>query len=65
MASRTLEGKHVTRFIVLKKSENNGDAGFVRSVNIPEFFSTREAAQSAIATRRSSVTTTQYRVRQK
>ena len=65
MASRTLEGKHVTRFIVLKKSIDNGDTKFVRSFNIPEFFSTREAAAAAIAERRSENPTTQYKVRQK
>ena len=34
MASRTAEGKHTTRFIVLKKSSNNGDTKFVRSIKI-------------------------------
>ena len=63
MASRTAEGKHVTRFIVLKKSIR--DVGFVRSANIPEFFLTREEAQAAILARRSGDPTTQYKVRQK
>ena len=65
MASRTPEGKHTTRFIVLKKSENNGDTKFVRSVNIPEYFDTKELALAAIAVRRSENPTTQYKVRQK
>ena len=65
MASRTLEGKHVTRFIVLKKSIDNGDTKFVRSINIPEFFTTREAAAEAIVVRRSGNPTAQYKVRQK
>ena len=65
MTSRTPEGKHTKRFIVLKKSEGNLDTKFVRSVNIPEAFETKELAQSAIAERRSVVTTTQYKIRQK
>ena len=28
MTSRTAEGKHTTRFIILKKSSNNGDTKF-------------------------------------
>ena len=46
MASRTPEGKHVTRFIVLKK--NSEDTKFVRSYNVPQFFATRELAQAAV-----------------
>ena len=67
MASRTAEGKHTTRFIVLKKSSNNGDTKFVRSINIPEFFHTREAAQAAILERgvKNPVGTLEYRVRMK
>ena len=65
MTSRTPEGKHTKRFIVLKKSSNNGDEKFVRSTNIPEFFLTREEAQAAILARRSGDPTTQYKVRQK
>ena len=63
MASRTAEGKHVTRFIVLKKSIR--DVEFVRSAYIPEFFLTREEAQAAILARRSGDPTIQYKVRQK
>ena len=65
MASRTAEGKHVTRFIVLKK--NSEDTKFVRSFNIPEFFETRELALAAVAERgvRNPVGTLEYRVRQK
>jgi hypothetical protein len=67
MVSRTPEGKHVTRFIVLKKSSNRGDEKFVRSYNIPEFFATRELALAAVAERgvRNPVGTLEYRVRQK
>jgi hypothetical protein len=65
MASRTAEGKHTTRFIVLKKSVLNGDQQFVRSLTIPEAFETKELAQAAIDARRSEVPTTQYKVRQK
>jgi hypothetical protein len=62
MASRTPEGKHVTRFIVLKKALS--DEKFVRSYNIPEFFATREEAQAAIV-KRSDSQYVQYKVRQK
>ena len=67
MTSRTPEGKHVTRFIVLKKSSNNGDTKFVRSIKIPEFFLTREAAHTAILERgvKNPVGTLEYKVRQK
>ena len=67
MASRTAEGKHTKRFIVLKKSSNNGDEKFVRSINIPEFFETRELALAAVAERgvRNPVGTLEYKVRQK
>lgn len=65
MTSRTPEGKHTKRFIVLKKSESNGDTTFVRSINIPEAFETKELAQAAIEARRSNFSTTQYKVRQK
>ena len=65
MASRTPEGKHVTRFIVLKKSANMGDTKFIRSLNIPEAFETKEAAQTAIDTRGVVADGLQYKVRQK
>ena len=65
MQSRTPEGKHTTRFIVLKKSGTNGDTTFVRSTNIPEAFETKELAQAAIEARGSNLPTTQYKVRQK
>ena len=61
MQSRTPEGKHTKRFIVLLKL----DAGktYIRSDSIPEFFATREAAQAAVTTRGSSNCT--YKIRQK
>ena len=65
MQSRTAEGKHTKRFIVLKKSVLNGDEKYIRSVNIPEYFETKELALVAIEARRSEVPTTQYKVRQK
>src|ERR1039457_6942385 len=65
MTSRTPEGKHVTRFIVLKKSANMGDSKFIRSINIPEAFETKEAAQTAIDTRGVVADGLQYKVRQK
>lgn len=63
MKSRTEDGKHTKRFIILKKNVN--DAQFVRSFNIPEFFATREAAQAAIDTRGSKEFGIAYKVRQK
>ena len=65
MTSRTADGKHTKRFIVLKKSESNGDTEFVRSINIPEYFETKELAQAAIKARGSDKPTTVYKVRQK
>jgi hypothetical protein len=67
MASRTPEGKHTTRFIVLKKSENKGDTKFVRSINIPEYFETKQLALDAIAERgvKNPTGTLVYKVRQK
>ncbi len=46
MASRTADGKHTKRFIVLKKSES--DDKFVRSISVPQYFETKELAQAAI-----------------
>jgi hypothetical protein len=61
MQSRTPEGKHTKRFIVLRKSLIDGK--YERSVNIPEFFPTREEAQAAVAQRGDAGIT--YKVRQK
>ena len=46
MASRTAEGKHTTRFIILTK----GYEGLVwtRSISMPGFYATKEEAQNAI-----------------
>jgi hypothetical protein len=63
MTSRTAEGKHTKRFIVLKKGAS--DTSFVRSKNIPEAFETRELAEAAVVERRSPVEITLYKVRQK
>ena len=63
--SRTPEGKHVKRFIVLKKSQVNGDTEFVRSLNIPEYFETKEAAQAAVEARGVKTVGTFYKIRQK
>ena len=60
MQSRTPEGKHTKRFIVLLKLYANNT---VRSQNIPEFFATKEEAQAAIADR--GAKDCEYRVRQK
>jgi hypothetical protein len=61
MNSRTPEGKHTTRFIVLKKGGT--DEKFVRSNVIREPFPTREAAQEAINSR--GVPGVAYKVRMK
>jgi hypothetical protein len=65
MTSRTPEGKHTKRFIVLKKSLSNGDTKFVRSLVIPEFFAARELALAAVEERGSKREGTTYKVRQK
>ena len=67
MTSRTPEGKHTKRFIVLKKSSNSGDEKYVRSINIPEAFETRELALTAVTERgvKNPVGTLEYKVRQK
>jgi hypothetical protein len=63
MASRTPEGKHVTRFIVLKK--NSTDTKFIRSFNSPGHFETRELAQAAADESKLQYPEVQYKVRQK
>ena len=63
MASRTPEGKHVTRFIVLKKSQF--DEKFVRSNAVPGHFETRELAQAAADEAKDKYPEVQYKVRQK
>jgi hypothetical protein len=42
-----------------------GDTKFIRSLNIPEAFETKEAAQTAIDTRGVVADGLQYKVRQK
>lgn len=59
MNSRTADGKHTARFIVLIKTM----AGYERSFSIPEYFPTRDAAQTAITTR--GLFGVEYKVRQK
>jgi hypothetical protein len=63
MASRTAEGKHVTRFIILKK--NGSDEKFVRSLSVPGYFETRELAQAAADESKLQYPSVQYKVRQK
>ena len=62
MASRTPEGKHVTRFIVLKK--NPADTEFVRSNTVPGHFETRELAQAAADESKLQYPSVQYKVSQ-
>lgn len=64
MTSRTPEGKHTKRFIVLKK-EAEIDSKFERSYSISEAFATRELALAAIAARGTQRTGVTYKVRQK
>lgn len=47
MASRTPEGKHVARFIVLKKAV--GEEKYTRSVSLPGFYLNRVEAEQAVA----------------
>jgi hypothetical protein len=63
MQSRTPEGKHTKRFIVMMKSESKGK--WIRSGNdvISGFFPTKEEAQAALNLYGSKGVT--YRVRQK
>lgn len=61
MTSRTPEGKHTKRFIILKRDVYTNS--YTRSQNIPEAFPTREEAQTAIDNRGSSGVT--YKIRQK
>ncbi len=63
MTSRTPEGKHTARFIVLNK--NSEDTQFVRSYSIPGFFETRELAQAEIDRVSPTYPNVQYKVRQK
>jgi hypothetical protein len=64
MASRTPEGKHVTRFIILVAGE---DKQFVRAGNdgLAGFFLTKEAAQAALDTPGNKSEWLTYRIRQK
>ena len=59
MTSRTPEGKHTKRFIVLKKELN----GYIRSNTISQAYPTREEAQSAINTL--GTPGVEYKIRQK
>jgi hypothetical protein len=61
--SRTADGKHTKRFIVLKK--NSDDVKFVRSFSIPGFFETRELAQAQIDKVSPNCPNVQFKVRQK
>jgi hypothetical protein len=61
--SRTAEGKHTKRFIVLKKGTSDTD--FTRSVSLPGFYGTRELAQAAIDANAVNYPNVQYKVRQK
>jgi hypothetical protein len=63
MTSRTPEGKHTKRFIVLKK--NSMDEKYVRSLNLPQAFETKELAQTALAIHALKFPKVQYKIRQK
>ena len=52
MQSRTPEGKHTKRFIVLRKKKEEGmDDKYIRSYSVREAFETRELALQAIKER--------------
>jgi hypothetical protein len=59
MQSRTPEGKHTKRYIVLEK---NSDGKFVRSTLIPNFFETKEGAVAVVNT---FPVPSEFKVRQK
>ena len=63
MASRTAEGKHTTRFIILTK----GYEGLVwtRSISMPGFYATKEEAQNAIREKQDWFPGVPFKVRQK
>ena len=65
MASRTPEGKHVTRFIILVAAGE--DKQFVRSGDdgLTGFFLTKEEAQAALDTPGNKSEGLTYRIRQK
>lgn len=66
MASRTPEGKHVTRFIIMVKSYGGGE--YCRSGNygLSGFFLTREEAQAALDPQKGLASEgVTYKVRQK
>ena len=61
--SRTAEGKHTPRFIILKKAK--GDEEFTRSYNYHDYYSTREAANAAAIEATLNFPEVEYKVRQK
>ncbi len=63
MASRTPEGKHVARFIILKK--NATDEKFIRAYGLPGFYATREEAQKALDAYTVKFSDVQFKIRQK
>ena len=63
MTSRTAEGKHTKRFIILVL--NPFDNNFVRSYGLPGFYSTKEEAQAAISVHAPKFPDVLYKVRQK
>jgi hypothetical protein len=63
MTSRTPEGKHVARFIILKKAQ--GKEKFVRSMSLPGFYLTRAEAETAVNNNQGQFPNVQYKIRQK
>ena len=61
--SRTADGKHTKRFIILRKG--SCDEKFTRSIAFPYFYETKELAQSAIAAMQARCPGIHYKVRQK
>ena len=61
--SRTPEGKHVKRFIVLKKA--HFDEKFTRSASLPGYYLTKEEAQAAVAANQHNFPEVAYKIRQK
>ena len=63
MASRTPEGKHTPRYIVLKKIL--GEEKYTRSASLSGYYLTRAGAEAAVAEVQPLFPTVQYKIRQK
>lgn len=67
MTSRTAEGKHTPRFIILANVGSESESEWMRSLNLglSGFFATRELAQTALDTPGFKSLGVKYKIRQK